>query len=159
MDGFSMDDLKQLFCVTHDNEYIYLNICLLNKLKIQIDKITVSDELKRQLSECNIKTLKVFDDVIKKLTEYDRTKYSMPNVLDITVIGDKDVQLEKLKELYNNYNIIVNLLNDSLLKMSNSNLEVAVLIQETKQNCDCGLKNILTCSLNNNEVKDEAKMK
>ena len=81
----------------------------------------------------------------------------MPNVTDTTVNGDKDVQLEKLKELYNNYNIIVNLLNDSLLKMSNSNLEVAVLIQETKQNCDCGLKNILTCLLNNNEAKNEAK--
>ena len=125
MDDFSIDDLKQLFNVSHENEYIYLNIQLLKKMISCTDQVKGDaniSSLCNELNSLNSGCLTKLTESIKVLDNYDNSKYSVPSVLNISCDSD-DNKLIKLKELYNNYNKIVPLLNESLCKLTKNKLD------------------------------------
>jgi hypothetical protein len=113
MDDYSDDDLKQLFAITTENEYICINITLFQKILDLVNSTSpLSNTLKSKLiSELN-QDLSNLVIISNTLNDYNKEKYIMPSILNIDFTTDNIII--QFKELFTNCKKLLNIMNASM---------------------------------------------
>ena len=117
MDDYSEDDLKQLFSITNETEYICINMNLFEKI-LELVKSTsnLDKSLKTKLTtdlNVDISNLEV---IAATLEDYDKDKYNIPSILKIDFTEDD--LMPQFISLFSNCKKLLTIMNDSMNNVS-----------------------------------------